>query len=149
MKARLRGPGDMENAGSRNLAFILWTMSSLSLFCRACTEWTYDRSVFTNTIVQEFNLVCGSKSWKNVAQAWLPDGYSQIFRLYLFGPSGLKGYGLRLTAKFDPFLSLDCAPLPSTLAQSKERKESHFAIWQPCQSVVGPPRRICSALRCP
>ena len=26
-------------------------------------------------------------------QAWLPDGYSQIFRLYLFGPSGLKDYG--------------------------------------------------------
>ena len=32
-------------------------------------------------------------------------------------------------AKFDPFLSLDCAPTPSTLAQSKERKESNFAIW--------------------
>ena len=34
-------------------------------------------------------------------------------------------------AKFDPFLSLDCAPTPSTLAQSKERKGSNFAIWQP------------------
>ena len=33
-------------------------------------------------------------------------------------------------AKFDPFLSLDCAPTPSTLAQSKERKGSNFAIWQ-------------------
>ena len=31
-----------------------------------------------------------------------------------------------------PFLSLDCAPTPSTLAQSKERKGSIFAIWQPC-----------------
>ena len=44
---------------------------------------------------------------------------------------------LRCTAKFDPFLSLDCAPLdcaptPSTLAQSKERKGSNFANWQPC-----------------
>ena len=38
---------------------------------------------------------------------------------------------LRYTAKFDPFLSLDCAPTPSTLAQSKERKGSNFAIWQP------------------
>ena len=37
---------------------------------------------------------------------------------------------LRYTAKFDPFLSLDCAPTPSTLAQSKERKGSSFAIWQ-------------------
>ena len=37
---------------------------------------------------------------------------------------------LRYTAKFDPFLSLDCAPTPSTLAQSKERKGSNFAIWQ-------------------
>ena len=48
-------------------------------------------------------------------------------------------------AKFDPFLSLDCArvegaprpppstlglrPPPSTLVQSKERKGSNFAIW--------------------
>ena len=36
-------------------------------------------------------------------------------------------------AKFDPFLSLDCAPTPSTLAQSEERKGSNFAIWQPCE----------------
>ena len=39
---------------------------------------------------------------------------------------------LRYAAKFDPFLSLDCAPTPSTLAQSEERKGSNFAIWQPC-----------------
>ena len=26
----------------------------------------------------------------------------------------------------------DCATTPSTLAQSKERKGSNFAIWQPC-----------------
>ena len=26
-------------------------------------------------------------------QARLPDGYSQILRLYVFGPSGLKDYG--------------------------------------------------------
>ena len=38
---------------------------------------------------------------------------------------------LRCAAKFDPFLSLDCCPLPSTLAQSKESKGSNFAIWQP------------------
>ena len=35
-------------------------------------------------------------------------------------------------AKFDPLLSLDCAP---TLAQSKERKGSNFAIWQPWQAT--------------
>ena len=38
---------------------------------------------------------------------------------------------LRCAAKFDPFLSLDCASTPSTLAQSKERKGSNFAVWQP------------------
>ena len=38
---------------------------------------------------------------------------------------------LRCAAEFDPFLSLDCAPTPSTLVQSKERKGSNFAIWQP------------------
>ena len=27
------------------------------------------------------------------AQAWLPDGVSQILRLLVFGPSGLKDYG--------------------------------------------------------
>ena len=26
-------------------------------------------------------------------EAWLPDGYSRIFRLYVFGPPGLKDYG--------------------------------------------------------
>ena len=64
--------------------------------------------------------------------AWLPDGYSQIFRSYVFGPSGFWTMApLRYAAKFDPFLSLDCDPTPSTLAQSKERKGSNFAIWQP------------------
>ena len=42
---------------------------------------------------------------------------------------------LRYTAKFDPFLSLDCAPTPSSLAQSKERKRSNFAILQPSLEV--------------
>ena len=44
-------------------------------------------------------------------QAWLPDGYSQIFRTYVFGPSGFFTIApLRYAAKFDPFLSLVCAP---------------------------------------
>ena len=38
---------------------------------------------------------------------------------------------LRCATKFDPFLPLDCAPTPSTLAQSEESKGSNFAIWQP------------------
>ena len=38
-------------------------------------------------------------------------------------------------AKLDPFLSSDCAPTPSTLAQPKERKGSNFAIWQHCLQV--------------
>ena len=60
--------------------------------------------------------------------SWLPDGYSQIFRSYVFGPSGFWTMApLRYTAKLDPFLSLDCAPTPSTLAQFKERKGSCFA----------------------
>ena len=41
---------------------------------------------------------------------WLPDGYTQIFRSYVFGPSGIWTMApLRYAAKFDPFLSLDCA----------------------------------------
>ena len=51
---------------------------------------------------------------------------------YMFGPSGFWTMApLRYAAIFDPFLSLDCPVLmPSTLAQSKERKGSNFAIWQ-------------------
>ena len=65
----------------------------------------------------------------------MPDGNSQILRSYVFGPSGFWTMApLHYAATFDPFLSLDCAPTPSsasTLAQSKERKGSNFAIWQP------------------
>ena len=43
---------------------------------------------------------------------------------------------LRCAAIFDPLLSLDCAPKPSTLAQSKERKGSNCAIWQPCSKAA-------------
>ena len=43
---------------------------------------------------------------------------------------------LRCAAKFDPLLSLDCASTHSPLAQSKERKGSNFAIWQPREGVL-------------
>ena len=70
--------------------------------------------------------------YEKYLKAWLPDGYSQIFRMYVSGPSGFWTLApLRCAAKFDPFLFLDCAPTPSILAQSKERKGSNFAIWQP------------------
>ena len=59
----------------------------------------------------------------------MPDGSSLIFRSYVFGPSGFWTMApLHCAAKFDPFLSLDC---DATLAQSKGRKGSNFAIWQP------------------
>ena len=93
------------------------------------------------------------------SRTWLPDGYSQIFRLYVFGPSG---FWTSYTAKFDSFPSLDCARVEGVGAQSKERKGSNFAaqrsgaivqepegpntydsknpaiaIWQPCLSKSG------------
>ena len=41
-------------------------------------------------------------------------------------------------AKFDPFLSLDCAPTPLHPGAIHERKGSNFAIWQPWgQGVSG------------
>ena len=59
---------------------------------------------------------------------------ARFLESYVFGPSGFWTMApLRYAAKFDPFLSLDCAPTPSTLVQSKERKRSNFAIWQPCR----------------
>ena len=35
----------------------------------------------------------GGGSAGDSSQAWLPDGYGLIVRLYAFGPSGLKNYG--------------------------------------------------------
>ena len=56
-----------------------------------------------------------------VKQAWWPDGYSQIFQIVCVRPFGLLDYGsATLRCKI-------CAPTPSTLAQSKERKGSNFA----------------------
>ena len=53
-------------------------------------------------------------------QAWLPDGYSQFFRLYVFGPSGFWTMApLRCAAKFDPFLSLDCARVEDSSQKQK------------------------------
>ena len=59
----------------------------------------------------------------------LPVGDRQIYTWYLFGPSGLKDYGSATLKNLIP-AQFDCAPTPSILAQSKERKESNFAIWQ-------------------
>ena len=53
-------------------------------------------------------------------------------------PFGLLDYGsATLHTNFYPIFSLDCAPMPSTLAQSKERKGSNFAIWQPWSEPAG------------
>ena len=61
-------------------------------------------------------------------KAWLPDGYSQIFRSYVFGPSDFWTMApLHCAAKFDPFLSIDCARVEGVGAQSMERKGSNFA----------------------
>ena len=47
---------------------------------------------------------------------------------YVFGPSGFWTMApLLYAAKFDPFLSLDCARVEGVGAQSKERKGSNFA----------------------
>ena len=46
----------------------------------------------------------------------------------MFGPSGNWTMApLRYAAKFDSFLSLDCARVEGVGAQSKERKGSNFA----------------------
>ena len=43
---------------------------------------------------------------------------------------------LHYASKFNPFLSLECAPCPppwrNPSFESKERKGSNFAIWQHC-----------------
>ena len=36
---------------------------------RACDDWTYNRTTYTNTVIQEFDLVCGQEAIKNTAQS--------------------------------------------------------------------------------
>ena len=63
--------------------------------------------------------------------SWLPDGYSQIFRSYVFGPRGFWTMApLRYAAKFDPFLSLDYpshALRPGAIQGKKRIKFCHLA----------------------
>ena len=82
---------------------------------------------------------------------WLPDDYGRIFRLYVFGPLGFWTMApLRCAAKFDPFLSLDCAPpaLHPGAIQGKEGiKFCHLATLgggaqYKCLFTVGEPRQI-------
>ena len=57
---------------------------------------------------------------------WLPDGYSQILYIVVcVCPFGLEGLWLRYAT-----------PPPSNPAQSKERKWSNFATWQPCWTTI-------------
>ena len=44
--------------------------------------------------------------------------------------------GTNSVARWQNLIAVDCAPMPSTLAQSKERKGSNFAIWQPCGAAA-------------
>ena len=91
--------------------------------------------VQSNRVAQSYTLDSPCMAF-TVSLAWLPDGDSRIFRLYVLGPSGFWTMApLCYTAKFDPFFSLDCAPTPSTLAQS--RKGSNCDIWQPCSLSPG------------
>ena len=52
-------------------------------------------------------------------------------RVTLLGRAGADPRQGCQMAKFDPFLSLDCARVEGVGAQSNERKGSNFAIWQP------------------
>ena len=59
---------------------------------------------------------------------------ARFLESYAFGPLGFWTMApLRCDAKFDPFLSLDCARVEGVGAQSK------FAIWQPCSRQAWPP----------
>ena len=83
----------------------------------------------------------GGRDHLGEGQAGLPDGYSQIVRWYAFGPSGFwTMVPLCYTAKFDPFLSLDCARVEGVGAQSKKRKGSNFAAQRSEAIVLQAPR---------
>ena len=52
--------------------------------------------------------------------------FKYINQLKLYLSTAFMGQGCQM-AKFDPFLSLDCARVEGVGAQSKERKGSNFA----------------------
>ena len=53
----------------------------------------------------------GGIASQRIIRSLLPDGYGHIFKSNVFGPSGFWTMApLCCNAKFDPFLSLDCAP---------------------------------------
>ena len=54
---------------------------------------------------------------------WSPDGYGRIFRSYVFGPLGFWTMApLHYAAKFDPFLSLDCARVEDAIQEKEGTK---------------------------
>ena len=58
--------------------------------CDACTEeWPLKGQLISG--------VTGSGGGGAASKEWLPDGYSQIIRLYVFGPLRLKDYGSAAT----------------------------------------------------
>ena len=67
-------------------------------------------------------------TWLSSAVAAVPDAHKTT-QSSLMAVSSEHGCQM---AKFDPFLSLDCARVEGVGAQSKERKGSNFDIWQPC-----------------
>ena len=82
--------------------------------------------------------------------SWLPDGYIRNFKMLVFGPSGLWTMSpLRCAAKFDPFLSLDCAPaLHPDAIQGKEGIKfchlatlCHMCMVSPLEARAALPRR--------
>ena len=76
----------------------------------------------------------------------LPDGYNQIFTLYVFDPSGFWTLApLRYATKFDPFLSLDWPPRPPPwrIQGKEEIKFCHLATLR----LIDSGRRCLPALQ--
>ena len=102
-----------------------------------------------------YRLSLGKSDMTSLSLSWLPDGYSQILRSYVFGPSGLKDYGsatLRCKIWSLPFLGLRPHPLHPGAIQGKEGiKFCHLATlcWRRCSSRRSRSRGCCtSTWRC-
>ena len=77
----------------------------------------------------------GVKRKRRSPSPWLPDGYSQIFRILCVWPFRLLDYSSAM---------LRCKIVSLPFLGSKEKKGYNFAIWQPCPSLPCmslPPRR--------
>ena len=105
--------------------FVIYSLPRRPLNVKNAWRRLYDSRLYAHRISHQI-----TPQFRSTSKDFLHGCQMAIARFsesYVFGPSGFWTMALlRYAAKLDPFLSLDCTPTPSTLAQPKERKGFKF-----------------------